>query len=73
MRRLDMDMAPAVVPEPVKMDFDGEWLPFDGFSNFPEFLSREFGLPRGGWKLVRVDGEGTGAKGRGRGSAGVGR
>jgi len=36
------------------------WFEFDGFSNFPEFLTKEFNVPRGGWKISRVSRSGTG-------------
>mgnify|MGYP000164963080 FL=1 len=49
-----------VVPEPVKLEFGGEWFEFDGFSNFPEFLAKEFEVPKGSWEIRRVEGEGSG-------------
>jgi len=49
-----------VVPEPAKLEFRGEWLEFDGFSNFPEFLAKEFEVPKGSWEIRRVEGEGSG-------------
>ena len=44
-----------VVPEPKSIEFKGKWLPFDGFANFPEFLSKEFNVPRGSWKVEEKD------------------
>jgi len=49
-----------IVPEPRRFEFDGTWYDFDGFSNFPEFLAREFGVPRGSWVVERVGGVGSG-------------
>ena len=49
-----------VVPEPAKLEFRGEWLEFDGFSNFSEFLAKEFEVPKGSWEIRRVEGEGSG-------------
>jgi len=50
-----------VVPEPKSIEFKGKWLPFDGFANFPEFLSKEFNVPRGSWKVEeKVVKEGSG-------------
>lgn len=36
------------------------WLEFGGFSNFPEFLAREFKVPEGNWKIVKTSRAGTG-------------
>ena len=49
-----------MVPEPKQLDFDGVWYDFDGFANFPEFLAKEFGVPRGSWVIEKVSGKGTG-------------
>ncbi len=49
-----------VVPEPKSLSFTGEWFKFSGFDNFPEFLACEFNVPNGDWRIVKVDGEGTG-------------
>lgn len=51
---------PVVVPEPVKLEFRGRWLSFDGFANLDPFLVEEFRLPRGKWEIRRVEREGTG-------------
>lgn len=55
-----------VVPEPKKLSFTGRWFEFDGV-NLPEFLSREFGVPRGSWRIVKVEGEGSGLEVGGEG------
>ncbi|MCI4437783.1 MAG: beta-N-acetylhexosaminidase, partial [Ignisphaera sp.] len=49
-----------LVPEPRRFEFDGTWYDFDGFSIFPEFLAKEFGVPRGSWVIEKVSGKGTG-------------
>jgi len=36
------------------------WFKFDGFDNFPEFLAKEFGVPKGRWKISKVIRSGTG-------------
>jgi hexosaminidase len=41
-----------IVPEPKKQEFSGKWFKFDGL-DLPEFLSREFKIPRGSWRIVR--------------------
>ena len=51
-----------VVPEPKSLKFSGKTFVFDGFENFPEFLAREFKVPRGAWKITKTNGEGTGLK-----------
>ncbi|MCS7110879.1 MAG: beta-N-acetylhexosaminidase [Ignisphaera sp.] len=48
-----------IVPEPKVLEFTDKWFPFDGFSNFPEFLSREFNIPKGSWEVIKVSGEGN--------------
>ena len=53
-------MKPVVVPEPVKLEYRGRWLDFDGFANLDEFLMKEVGVPKGSWKIKEVSGEGSG-------------
>lgn len=43
-----------IVPEPKKLVFTGKWFEFDGL-NLPEFLSREFNIPQGSWKIVKTE------------------
>ena len=57
-----LTMKVLIVPEPRKVKFTGRLLKFDGFKNFPEFLSREFNIPRGGWNIVKVEREGNGVR-----------
>ncbi|MEM1602185.1 MAG: beta-N-acetylhexosaminidase [Candidatus Bathyarchaeia archaeon] len=45
-----------IVPEPKRLDFTGRWFTFDGFSNFPDFLRSEFGVPEGRWVISAVEG-----------------
>ena len=47
-----------VVPEPAVLRFTGRWFSFDGFSNFPEFLTKEFGIPKGSWVVEKSEGPG---------------
>lgn len=47
-----------IVPEPKIIEFTGRWFEFNGFSNFPEFLVKEFSIPIGDWEVVKVAGEG---------------
>ena len=49
-----------VVPEPKRLEFTGKWLKFDGFQNFPRFLTNEFEVPKGEWSIVKVKSKGTG-------------
>jgi len=51
-----------IVPEPESLEFSGETFVFDGFENFPDFLAREFNVPRGEWRVTKISGEGTGLK-----------
>jgi len=44
-----------IVPEPKKLEFTGRWFDFDGFQNFPEFLGKEFNVPKGSWKIVKEE------------------
>ena len=45
-----------IVPEPRHLKFTGRWLTFNGFSNLPEFLRREFNVPVGDWVISIVEG-----------------
>jgi len=49
-----------VIPEPKRLDFTGRWFDFDGFEGLPEFLKREFDIPKGRWKITKDDRKGTG-------------
>ncbi|WPX08924.1 beta-N-acetylhexosaminidase [Anaerocellum danielii] len=49
-----------IVPKPKKLDFTGKWFDFDGFENFPDFISSEFSIPKGSWKIEIVQRPGTG-------------
>lgn len=49
-----------VVPEPKKLEFSGNWFKFDGLQNFNEFLSNEFKVPKGSWKISKISKAGTG-------------
>ncbi|MCS7201727.1 MAG: beta-N-acetylhexosaminidase [Dictyoglomus sp.] len=49
-----------IVPEPKRLEFRGKWFPFDGFENFPQFLSKEFSIPKGTWRINKLEKEGTG-------------
>ena len=49
-----------VVPEPKMLRSTGRWFTFDGFEDFPELLTREFNLPKGTWKMARIERDGTG-------------
>ncbi len=51
-----------VVPEPKKLVFTEKLFGFDGFMNFPDFLAREFGIPKGDWKITETNQKGTGLK-----------
>jgi len=51
-----------IVPEPKSLEFSGETFVFDGFKSFPEFLTREFNVPKGVWRITKISGEGTGLK-----------
>jgi len=51
-----------IVPEPEELTFSGKWFSFDGFENFPKFLSDEFRIKSGSWKLLKVSGEGIGVR-----------
>ena len=55
-------MVVKIVPEPVKLKTTDKFFYFDGFSNFPEFLSKEFNIPKGTWTIKKVEREGTGLK-----------
>ncbi|MGC8813867.1 beta-N-acetylhexosaminidase [Dictyoglomus sp.] len=49
-----------IIPEPKKLEFTGKWFPFDGFENFSEFLSKEFNIPKGKWRINKKEKEGIG-------------
>jgi len=51
-----------IIPEPKSLKFSGKTFVFDGFENFPEFLAREFNVPKGEWKITETSGEGTGLR-----------
>ena len=51
-----------IVPKPERLDFSGRWLVFDGFIEFPEFIAREFNVPKGKWKISKTGHKGTGVK-----------
>jgi len=51
-----------IVPEPKRIESSGKKFVFDGFEIFPEFLMREFNLPRGDWKIIKIDQSGTGVE-----------
>jgi len=51
-----------IVPEPKRMSFSGRWFPFDGFENLPDFISREFNIPKGSWRIEKIDREGIGVE-----------
>jgi hexosaminidase len=57
---ISSSMQVEVTPQPKTLKFTGRWLEFDGFDNLPEFLSREFRIPRGRWSIDEVGGEGIG-------------
>lgn len=48
-----------IVPEPKKQEFSGKWFEFDGIG-LPEFLSQEFNIPQGSWRIVRDKGDDNG-------------
>ncbi len=37
-----------------------QWFEFDGFATFPDFLSEEFDVPKGRWKISKIAHDGTG-------------
>ncbi|RJS92795.1 beta-N-acetylhexosaminidase [Candidatus Bathyarchaeota archaeon] len=51
-----------IVPEPKNLKFSGRSFVFDGFENFPEFLTSEFDVPKGGIKIKEISREGTGLR-----------
>lgn len=51
-----------IVPEPKKIEFTGRWFKFDGFENLPEFLTREFNISKGRWRILREDLSGNGVE-----------
>lgn len=60
------EMSVFVVPEPKSLEPTGRWLTFNGFRDFPEFLSNEFHMPDGDWGIARSEQEGTGLQVRDR-------
>ena len=38
----------------------GRWLEFDGFADFPDFVAKEFNVPKGKWRISKVSRTGTG-------------
>ena len=53
-----------IVPEPKKLSFSGRWFEFDGLG-LPEFLSREFSVPRGSWRVIKAERNGNGLEVKG--------
>jgi hexosaminidase len=53
-----------IVPEPKKLVFSGKWFEFDGL-NLPEFLGKEFNIPRGSWRIVKTGRSGNGLEVKG--------
>lgn len=54
-------MSIRIVPEPKRLEFKGNWFPFNGLENLPEFLAQEFKVPRGDWSIgFNPEREGTG-------------
>lgn len=51
-----------IVPEPMSLDFTGRWFKFDGFREFPEFITKEFNLKRGSWEFKEVKESGIGIR-----------
>ena len=51
-----------IVPEPKMMKAGKKRYPFDGFSNLPPFLKREFEIKNGKWKIEKIDRVGNGLK-----------
>ncbi|MBO3800595.1 MAG: beta-N-acetylhexosaminidase [Candidatus Brockarchaeota archaeon] len=50
-----------IVPEPKRLEFSGKWFEFDGL-DLPEFLGREFKIPQGSWKIIRLRADGNGVE-----------
>ena len=51
-----------VVPEPKRLVSSVKRFDFDGFQNFPDFLAREFEIPKGEWKVTEANQKGTGMR-----------
>lgn len=49
-----------LVPEPKKVEFDGHWEKFDGFSNMPEQIRKRFNLKKGSWEIKSINKKGQG-------------
>ncbi len=52
----------AIVPEPKILKANEKFHAFDGFSNLPVFLKREFGINEGKWQIVKIQRPGNGLK-----------
>lgn len=50
----------SIIPEPKNLVFKEKWYEFEGFENFPDFLSKEFNIPKGSWKIKKINREGNG-------------
>ncbi|MGC9219587.1 MAG: family 20 glycosylhydrolase [Athalassotoga sp.] len=61
MWRCDIEKV-SIVPEPKNIKIGSEVYAFDGFSNFPEFLQREFNIPSGKWHIEKINKNGNGLK-----------
>lgn len=44
-----------LVPEPKTIKFEGRWIQFDGFENFPGRLADEYLIPKGSWRFEHVN------------------
>lgn len=53
-----------IVPEPRMLEFSGKWFEFDGL-DLPEFLGKEFNIPRGSWRIIRSKADGNGVEVKG--------
>jgi len=51
-----------IVPEPKMMKVGKKRYSFDGFSNLPAFLKREFEIKSGKWRIEKIDRPGNGVK-----------
>ncbi|MGQ9479309.1 MAG: beta-N-acetylhexosaminidase [Thermoproteota archaeon] len=50
-----------IVPEPKRLEFSGKWFDFDGL-DLPNFLSREFGISKGRWRIRKIESKGNGVR-----------
>lgn len=55
-------MKVTIVPEPKSIKTSGKTYAFDGFSNFPAFLQREFAVNHGKWQIEKIQRSGNGLK-----------